>query len=87
MGHPTKVQVIQRRNGEQWYVNFPAAVAHALKFDGRAVGEAEGGLVQLGQQIVDLKIAMCSRLTNGDRAGQGLARDRVCQWLEALCQK
>lgn len=33
MGHPTKVQVIQRQNSEQWYVNFPAAVAHALEFD------------------------------------------------------
>ncbi len=33
MGHPTKVQVIQRKNSEQWYVNFPAAVAHALEFD------------------------------------------------------
>ena len=31
MGHPTKVQVIQRQNSEQWYVNFPAAVAHALE--------------------------------------------------------
>ena len=32
MGHPTKVQVIQRKNNEQWYVNFPAVVAHALEF-------------------------------------------------------
>ncbi len=32
MGHPTKVQVIQRQNSEQWYVNFPAAVAHAVEF-------------------------------------------------------
>lgn len=32
MGHPTKVQVIQRQNSEQWYVNFPAAVAHAIEF-------------------------------------------------------
>jgi hypothetical protein len=30
MGHPTKVQVIQRQNSEQWYVNFPAAVTRAL---------------------------------------------------------
>ncbi len=33
MGHPTKVQVMQRQNSEQWYVNFPAAIAHALEFD------------------------------------------------------
>ena len=32
MGHPTKVQVIKRQSSEQWYVNLPAAVAHALEF-------------------------------------------------------
>ena len=32
MGHPTKVQVIRRKDSEQWYVNFPAAIAHALEF-------------------------------------------------------
>jgi hypothetical protein len=32
MGYPTKVQVIQREKSEQWYVNFPAAVAHTLEF-------------------------------------------------------
>lgn len=32
MGYPTKVQVIQRQKSEQWYVNFPAAVAHAIEF-------------------------------------------------------
>ena len=33
MGQPTKVQVIQRKNGpDQWYVNFPTAVANAMGF-------------------------------------------------------
>ena len=32
MGYPTRVQVIQRKNSEQWYVNFPAAVAHVIEF-------------------------------------------------------
>lgn len=32
MGYPTKVQVIQRRKSQQWYINFPAAMAHALEF-------------------------------------------------------
>lgn len=33
MGYPTKVQVIQRAKGsEQWYINFPAAVAQAMDF-------------------------------------------------------
>ena len=32
MGYPTKVQVIARKAGAQWYVNFPAALAQALEF-------------------------------------------------------
>lgn len=32
MGYPTKVQLIQRQNSTQWYVNFPAAVAQAIEF-------------------------------------------------------
>lgn len=32
MGYPTKVQLIKRAKTEQWYVNFPAAVAHAMEF-------------------------------------------------------
>lgn len=33
MGHPTKVQLIRRRASTQWYVNLPAAVAHALELE------------------------------------------------------
>ena len=32
MPYPTTVQLIQRRRSQQWYVNFPAAVANALDF-------------------------------------------------------
>jgi hypothetical protein len=32
MGFPTKVQLIQRQNSEQWYINFPSAVAQAMEF-------------------------------------------------------
>lgn len=32
MGYPTKVQLINRKNSEQWYINFPSAIAHALDF-------------------------------------------------------
>ena len=27
MGYPTKVQLIKRQQSEQWYINFPAALA------------------------------------------------------------
>lgn len=33
MGYPTTVQLISRAKTEQWYVNFPAAVARALDFE------------------------------------------------------
>lgn len=32
MGLKTKVQVIKRKNSEQWYVNFPSALAQAMEF-------------------------------------------------------
>lgn len=33
MGFPTKVQLIKRAKSEQWYINFPAAVAQAMEFE------------------------------------------------------
>jgi hypothetical protein len=32
MGFPTKVQLIQRKASEQWYINFPSAIAQAMDF-------------------------------------------------------
>lgn len=32
MGFPTKVQLIQRKASQQWYINFPSAVAQAMEF-------------------------------------------------------
>jgi antitoxin component of MazEF toxin-antitoxin module len=33
MGYKTKVQSIKRKTSEQWYINFPMALAHALEFE------------------------------------------------------
>ena len=33
MGYPTKVQLIKRKQSEQWYINFPSAVAQAMGFE------------------------------------------------------
>lgn len=33
MGYPTKVQLIQRKESEQWYINFPTAIAKAMEFE------------------------------------------------------
>jgi antitoxin component of MazEF toxin-antitoxin module len=32
MGFPTRVQLIKRKASEQWYINFPAALAQACEF-------------------------------------------------------
>lgn len=32
MPFPTKVQLIRRKASEQWYINFPSAVAQAMDF-------------------------------------------------------
>lgn len=33
MGYPTKVQLIDRKQSKQWYINFPAAIAQAMDFE------------------------------------------------------
>jgi bifunctional DNA-binding transcriptional regulator/antitoxin component of YhaV-PrlF toxin-antitoxin module len=33
MGYPTKVQLIKRSNSEQWYINFPSALAQAIELE------------------------------------------------------
>lgn len=33
MGYPTKIQLISRKKGNQWYVNFPNALAEAMNFE------------------------------------------------------
>lgn len=33
MGYPTKVQLIKRKDSEQWYINFPSAIAQAMDFE------------------------------------------------------
>lgn len=49
MGFPTKVQLIRRRNSEQWYVNFPSAIAQAMEFER---GETVEWIVEDKSQLV-----------------------------------
>ena len=39
MGYPTKVQLIKRAKSEQWYINFPSALAQAMEFQRGEVAE------------------------------------------------
>ena len=41
MGYPTTIQLIARSKGNQWYVNFPNALAKALDFKKGEVVEWE----------------------------------------------
>ena len=49
MGFPTKVQLIQRQASQQWYVNFPAAIAQAMEF---VKGEVVEWIIEDKSQLV-----------------------------------
>jgi len=49
MGYPTKVQLIQRKESQQWYINFPAPIAHAMDF---VKGEVVEWIVQDQKTLV-----------------------------------
>jgi hypothetical protein len=49
MGYPTKVQLIKRKASEQWYINFPSAVAQAMEFQR---GETVEWLIEDRTQLV-----------------------------------
>lgn len=49
MGYSTKIQLIKRKTSEQWYVNFPAAVAQAIEFN---QGEVVEWLIDDHQRLV-----------------------------------
>ena len=49
MGYPTKIQLIHRQNSEQWYVNFPSAIAQAMEF---ARGETVEWIIEDKSQLV-----------------------------------
>ena len=49
MGYPTKIQLIKRAKSEQWYINFPSALAQAMEFDR---GEMVEWLIDDHQRLV-----------------------------------
>jgi antitoxin component of MazEF toxin-antitoxin module len=49
MGYTTKIQLIKREKSEQYYVNFPAAVAQAIELD---AGEVVEWLIDDHQNLV-----------------------------------
>jgi hypothetical protein len=49
MGCPTKVQLIKRKESEQWYINFPAAIAQAMEFQR---GEVVDWIIEDKSQLI-----------------------------------
>ena len=49
MGYSTKIQLIKRKKSEQWYVNFPSAVAQAIEFN---QGEVVEWIIDDHQRLV-----------------------------------
>ena len=49
MGYHTKIQCIKRIKSEQWYVNFPAAVAQSAEFQ---LGEVVEWMIDDNQNFV-----------------------------------
>ena len=69
MGYPTKVQLIQRKNGpDQWYINFPTAVANAMGFEkGETVEwsiEDKANLILHRQRVPASPVAVKKTLRN-----------------------
>lgn len=67
MGYPTKVQLISRKKSEQWYVNFPAAIARAMEFE---KGETVEWIIEdKGQLVLRRRIVPPSALKKKLLAG------------------
>jgi len=49
MGFPTKIQLIKRAKSEQWYINFPSAIAQAMEFER---GEVVEWLIEDKQKMI-----------------------------------
>jgi len=59
MGFQTKVQLIKRKQSEQWYINFPSAVAQAMDFEKGEVVEwfiEDKGLLALKRMEIPAKL-------------------------------
>lgn len=54
MGTPTKVQLIQRKTSEQWYINFPVQIAQAMEFK---KGETVEWIIEDKEQLVLRRLA------------------------------
>lgn len=67
MGYPTTIQLISRKSGNQWYVNFPNALAKAMNFKKREVVEWEIETVNCMKMIRTGKSNIVTARTRTDK--------------------
>lgn len=65
MGYPTTIQLISRKTGNQWYVNFPNALAKAMNFK-------KGEIVEWEIDTVN-----CMKMTRTGKSNKIAARTRT----------
>lgn len=58
MGYPTKVQLIQRKDSRQWYINFPAPIAQAMEF---SKGETVEWVIQGRDSLILRRTALATK--------------------------
>lgn len=64
MGYPTRVQLIQRQESQQWYVNFPAPLARAMEFQ---KGEVIEWIIQDRNTLVLRRTSQAAGAPAGER--------------------
>lgn len=67
MGFPTKVQLIKRKASEQWYVNFPSAIAQAMEFEKGEIVEwiiEDKGLLALKRRDIPASLLKKTLITD-----------------------
>jgi hypothetical protein len=73
MPFPTKVQLIKRKNSEQWYINFPSAVAQMMDFSKGEV--VEWSLHDRSTLVLDRPEAPPSPLKKTTRGSSRVSKD------------
>jgi antitoxin component of MazEF toxin-antitoxin module len=68
MGYPTTIQLISRKTGNQWYVNFPNALAKAMNFKKGEIVEWEVETISHMKMIRTGKSNKLTARTRTDRA-------------------
>jgi antitoxin component of MazEF toxin-antitoxin module len=64
MGYPTTIQLIARSKGNQWYVNFPNALAKALDFK---KGEVVEWKIQDCQTLMLVRTGTTNKISERER--------------------